>query len=306
MSVALRPRRAGQNGVVRHSRSKEFDDALSLTSGGRGGRWNDVASDPNAAAALAHRAATLRAAWRPPIRDRARFLEERCGGRRVLDIGCVAHDVARMDSPLWLHRRLAAVAARCIGVDVLAEGAAAMRERGFEVVVHDLRDGLGPLASEGPFDVIVAGELIEHVESIDMLFRTAREALAPGGELLVTTPNPYAPHRVRAAQLGIVWENADHILYAFPSGMAELAERHGLVLSEAAVTDDRQRLGLIGRLKGGRRRLRGSHWLNVGYSTIGDCRVRRVRRGLIRTQRLRGRFLGETFVYVVRDRDGSQ
>lgn len=306
MIVTLRSRRAGQNGVVRHSRSHDFDDALPLTKGDRVGRWTDVASDPNAAPALAHRAATLRAAWRPPIKDRVRFLEERCRGRRVLDIGCVAHDVARIDSPLWLHGRLAAVAASCIGVDVLAEGASAMRERGFEVVVHDLGDGLGPIAPEGPFDVIVAGELIEHVESIDMLFRTAREALSPGGELLVTTPNPYAPHRVRAAQLGIVWENADHILYAFPSGMAELAERHGLVLAEAAVTDDRQRLGLIGRLKAARRRLRGRHWVNVGYSTIGECRVRRVRSGRVGTHRLRRRFLGETFVYVVRSQEGSQ
>lgn len=292
-------------GVVRHSRSQQFDDALPLTTGNGGGRWTDVATDPNAAAALAHRAAILRGAWRPPISDRVRFLEERCRDRRVLDIGCVAHDVARMGSPQWLHGRLAAVAARCIGVDVLDEGVSAMREGGFEVVVHDLRKGLGPLAQDAPFDVIVAGELIEHVESIDMLFRTAREALAPGGELLVTTPNPYAPHRVRAAQLGIVWENADHILYAFPSGMAEVAERHGLVLAEAAVTDDRERLGPIERLRALRRWLRGRHYVTVGYSTRGEPKVRRVGSGaapaLLNGLRWPGRrLLGETFVYVVR------
>lgn len=275
-----------------------------MTSGG-GGRWTDVTADPNAAAALARRAAVLRAAWRPPVRDRVRFLEERCRGRRVLDVGCVAHDVARMNSPQWLHGRLAAVAARCIGVDVLPDGVDAMRERGFEVVLHDLRDGLGPLAEEAPFDVIVAGELIEHVEAIDMLIRTATDALAPGGELVVTTPNPYAPHRVRAAQLGIVWENVDHIFYAFPSGMAELAERYGLVLAEAGVTDDRPHLGPMELLRAVRRRLRSRHWLTVGFATSGEPKVRRVGYGRV-SGLLHGlwwprrRFLGETFVYVVR------
>lgn len=290
---------------MRHSRSKEFDDALPRVVAGGAGRWRDVASDPNAASALAHRTAVLRAAWRPPIRDRVRFLEERCRDQRVLDVGCVAHDTARMDSPQWLHGRLASAAARCTGVDVLPDGVAAMQERGWDVVMHDLREGLGPLAPKAPFDVIVAGELIEHVEAVDMLFRTAREALAAGGELLVTTPNPYAPHRVRAAQLGIVWENADHILYSFPSGMAELAERHGLVLAEAAVTSDRPRLGLIGQLRAVRRRVRGRHYVSVGYSTIGEPRVRRVAIGpltrvLYRLSWPRRRFLGETFVYVVR------
>lgn len=215
-----------------------------------------------------------------------------------------------MDSPQWLHGRLAAVATRCIGVDVLSDGASAMRERGFEVVLHDLSEGLGPLAPDAPFDVIVAGELIEHVEAVDMLFRAAGEALAPGGELLITTPNPYAPHRVCAAQLGIVWENVDHILYAFPSGMAELAERHGLVLAEAAVTDDRQRLSLVGRMRQLRRHLRGRHYVIVGYSTKGERRVRRVSDvGMQRVFRAlwmqRRRFVGETFVYVVRRRPAA-
>lgn len=295
---------------MRHSRSQEFAIALPLVARTADGRWTEIADDPNFAAALAHRAAVLRAAWRPPVRERVQFLEERCRGRRVLDVGCVAHDVVRMDSPQWLHGRLVSVAERCVGVDVLSDGVAAMRERGFEVVVHDLRNGLGPLADKAPFDVIVAGEVIEHVEAIDMLFRAAREALAPDGELLVTTPNPYAPHRVRAAQLGIVWENADHILYAFPSGIAELAERHGLVLAEACVTDDRQRLRAVERLKALRRRLRGRHYVTVGYATRGEPRVRRVSYGRVRGF-LHGlwwpgrRLLGETFIYVVR-RSGEE
>ena len=156
-----------------------------------------------------------------------------------------------------------------------------------------------------PFDVIVAGELIEHVEALNMLFDVASEALAPDGEMIITTPNPYAPHRVRAAQLGIVWENVDHIVYAFPSGIAELAERHGLVLSEAATTDESVRRSLTDRLRAVKRRLRGSQWRNVGYSTwdersvsqVGFGTVGAIAHGMWWPGR---RFLGETFVYVVK------
>jgi SAM-dependent methyltransferase len=210
-----------------------------------------------------------------------------------------------MKSPNWLHGRVAAVAQRCVGVDVLPDGVAAMLEQGYEVVVQDLGAGLGELADIAPFDVIVAGELIEHVEALNMLFDVAAEALAPGGQLVITTPNPYAPHRVRAAQLGIVWENVDHIVYAFPSGIAELAERHGLVLTEAATTDDRRPAGSVtDRLRAVKRRLRGRQWRNVGYASLGQRGVRAVSFGPIgaalRAMRLpQRRFLGETFIYVV-------
>jgi SAM-dependent methyltransferase len=292
---------------MRHSRSEDFDRALAAAGGQRSAqRWTELSADPNAAVVLAHRSETLRAAWRPDVADRIEFLEDRCRDRLVLDIGCVAHDVERMKSPNWLHGRVAAVARRCVGVDVLPDGVAAMQERGYEVVVQDLGAGLGELADIAPFEVIVAGELIEHVEALNMLFDVARQALAPDGEMIITTPNPYAPHRVRAAQLGIVWENVDHIVYAFPSGVAELAERHGLVLAEAATTDDRRPAGSVkDRLRAVKRRLRGRQWRTVGFESSGRRRVRTVGFGplgaAIRGMRLPGRqFLGETFVYVVK------
>lgn len=293
---------------MRHSRSKWFDSALRMPGVDRAPlRWSDRATDPNDASALVWRAETLRAAWRGDVPDRIAFVEERCRGRRVLDVGCVAHDVARMDSPMWLHGRVAAVASTCLGVDVLPEGVQTMRQLGYAAICHDLGTGLGPVAELAPFDVVVAGELIEHVESLGMLFRLAGEVLPPGGSLILTTPNPYAPHRVRAAQLGIVWENVDHVLYAFPSGIAELAERHGLVLAEAMTTrrsSARPAMSLRGSVKSLRRRAQGRQWTTVGFATLGRRRVRRVGYGPLSgvphgLMWPRRQFTGETFIYVV-------
>jgi 2-polyprenyl-3-methyl-5-hydroxy-6-metoxy-1,4-benzoquinol methylase len=212
-------------GAMRHSRTRDFQRALTEHDDGVT-RWSDLADDPNDPAALAFRARTLRSAWRDEIVDRGEFIVGRSRGLRVLDIGCVAHDVERMKSSQWLHGRVAAVAATCLGVDVLDEGVAHMKQLGYDAISHDLTEGPGPVAERGPFDVIVAGELIEHVPAMGMLFQAASELLADEGQLIVTTPNPWAPHRVRAGQRGDCWENTDHILFAFPSGMAELADRH--------------------------------------------------------------------------------
>jgi hypothetical protein len=137
-----------------------------------------------------------------------------------------------------------------------------------------------------------------------MLFELASSVLSNAGQLIITTPNPYAPTRVRAGQLGIVWENVDHIVYAFPSGIAELCDRHGLRLSEAAVTTDLSPRGIVERLKWLSRLVRGTGWVTAGYATRGALRHVRADHGLLLRGPRRwcvGRrpFLGETFVYVV-------
>ena len=288
---------------MRHSRSEQFEAALAAPPSAHR-RWTEDDLDPNAASALARRALTLRAAWRPQVPDRAVFLVERSRGRHVLDIGCVAHDVARMSSPAWLHGRLAAVAASCVGVDILQEGVDEMLRLGHRAIVHDLSSGVGPLADEAPFDVIVAGELVEHVGSNDMLFAVAAQLLAHDGELIITTPNPWSPSRVRAGRLGHVWENVDHVVFAFPSGVAELAERHGLVLAEARTTAEQPQHSVRSRLKAVRRRLRGQQWMNVGFRTVGEPAVVRISdawrsRVPTRVWRPYRAQSGETSIYVV-------
>ena len=158
--------------MSRHSRSQQFEAAWRTEPQAR---WSGSAPDPNDPSAIAHRARSLAAAWMPDIDDRIEFLRNRCAGKNVLDIGCVAHDRERFDGADWLHRHIAEAATSCVGVDILEEGVSAMRAAGFDAVAHDLSSGLGPLASRAPFDVIVAGELIEHVGNLDFLFEIAKE-----------------------------------------------------------------------------------------------------------------------------------
>jgi len=175
--------------------------------------WRDAGPDPSRPENLERRSQVLASSFRLDQRDRLDVLAELCQGRSVLDVGCVAHDPAR-----------------CVGLDVDAEGVAALRHAGFDVVVGDVGRAGEAVGDRAPFDVVVAGEVIEHLGCVDGIFEGAAQVLTSDGRLVLTTPNPYAPWRVRAGQQGVVWENADHVSYLFPSGIAELADRHGFAL----------------------------------------------------------------------------
>ena len=105
-----------------------------------------------------------------------------------------------------------------------------MRAAGFDAIFADVTKDMSDVHARGTFDLVVAGEIIEQVFSPQSVLEVALPLLTPAGQLLVSTPNPYAPWRVRAGQRGLTWENVDHVMYGFPAGMVEMADRSGLRL----------------------------------------------------------------------------
>jgi SAM-dependent methyltransferase len=163
---------------------------------------------------------------------RTEFYRGRCSGRRVLDIGCVDHDFDLRNPDWWLHDILRGSASEILGIDIDHVGVEKMNAAGYNAIVADVTTDVALVESVGTFDLVVAGEVIEHVPAPQAFLAGAARFVRPGGELIITTPNPYAPWRVRAGQRGHTWENVDHVIYGFPSGMAELADRCGLQLVE--------------------------------------------------------------------------
>lgn len=208
--------------------------------------WRAVADNPNAPEALAARQRSLDAAWIPSPPDRLRFIEDRCRDRRVLDLGC-AGQATRQNDANWLHRRILNVASSCVGADYDHDEVQRLRAAGFDVVFADVAAGAGELKGLHPFEIVVAGELIEHLSRLDALFSFARSVLDPGGRLILTTPNPFALLRVANGRRGISRDNADHVVLAFPGGIVELAERCGFRLLETTTTDLPDRRTLLKR-----------------------------------------------------------
>jgi O-antigen/teichoic acid export membrane protein/SAM-dependent methyltransferase len=113
------------------------------------------------------------------LTTRARFnpLAFDGGDRRLLDVGCASGDfLLEMQSLGW----------RVAGIEPSASAAAMARTRGLSVTTGSFPEADPPLA--GPFDAITMRQVIEHVPDPLAVLRRARESLAPGGVLMLTTP----------------------------------------------------------------------------------------------------------------------
>jgi SAM-dependent methyltransferase len=129
---------------------------------------------------------------KPPLVDRVSWLEGLVVSKRVIHLGFL--DVERLDdkraSGTWLHERLSRHASQAIGIDLDAAGVEAAREAGYEAYACNLEDeaAVRSLRLE-PGELIVAGELIEHLDCPGRFLEAVRVLLAPGGRLVLTTPN---------------------------------------------------------------------------------------------------------------------
>jgi 2-polyprenyl-3-methyl-5-hydroxy-6-metoxy-1,4-benzoquinol methylase len=175
-------------------------------------------------------------------------LAERVRGARVLDLGCVQHDISAVYSDTWLHQHLVQAARSVVGVDLLADHVSAMRARGYVAVTADVCH----LDLGERFDVVVAGELIEHLDDPGSMLTRARAHLEPGGRLLVTTPNVYFAYHVLEAwfcEPSRRW-NPEHVAWYEPFTLTNLLERHGFrVRTVTYLTRSRKLRGVLRRLR---------------------------------------------------------
>lgn len=100
-------------------------------------------------------------------------------GKRVLDVGC---------SSGYLARPLVARGCTVVGIEQDAAAAEAAREVCAEVLVGDAETIEFPFQS-GAFDVVLCGDLLEHLRDPERFLVRVRPFLGPDGRLVATTPN---------------------------------------------------------------------------------------------------------------------
>jgi len=168
------------------------------------------------------------------FRSKLKWIRPYVEGRRLLDLGCVCHELDVQEPP-WLHGFLVEHAAEVAGVDFVAEGVEEMNRRGFRAICADVET----MALGETFEAIVAGDIVEHLSNPGRLFERAAEHLAPGGVLLVTTPNPLNPLRLlRILVKGRASVNDEHTCWFTSNVLAQLAERFGFEPADEAYADD--------------------------------------------------------------------
>lgn len=140
-------------------------------------RWDD----PHGPLSMLRWLAAARLELIPPAtRDGAVLVDLACGG------GLLAPAVARLGY-------------RHIGVDITASALRAARERGVAAIRGDVAHV--PLA-DGVADVVVAGEVLEHVPDPAAVVAEAGRVLRPGGTLVLDTIAATALARLVAVTIG--------------------------------------------------------------------------------------------------------
>lgn len=186
------------------------------------------------------------------MQDRIDLLTSMVRGPRVLNVGCTGglQDMAvAFDDPRWLHGRLGDRFRSLWGLDISESKISEMRARGhMNLVVGDAQEfRLG-----AQFDSIVAGELIEHLPNPGAFLDAATRHLAPGGELIITTPNAMALTNVLYAWLKYprTVSNPEHTMWFCPATLRRLVESRSLTVTSLALATDypRQSSGPYGLL----------------------------------------------------------
>jgi SAM-dependent methyltransferase len=87
-----------------------------------------------------------------------------------------------------------------VGVELIDAHAVLARERGLEMVVADVEQGL-PFA-DARFDVVHANQVIEHVRGTDLFLSEIRRVMKPGGLACISTNNLASWHNVVSLAFG--------------------------------------------------------------------------------------------------------
>ena len=168
------------------------------------------------------------------IVQRLEFIKGVCVGKRVLHLGCTnwPYTVEAIDAGTLLHKNLAEVSSDLYGFDFDQEGIEELAAKGFGKLFRADLERLEEVAVDEKFDVIIAGEMIEHLNNPGLFLNGIKRFMTRDTRLVVTTVNAYSGMRFLVYGLrgrrGILEPvHPDHVAYYSYSTLKLLLERHG-------------------------------------------------------------------------------
>jgi len=163
------------------------------------------------------------------IVDREEKILELCGNMSVLHLGCAdyPYSIVQHKTGKLLHERLNKITKRLSGIDLDQDGINYLTSLGYGNLIKGDVEQLDKLKIRETFDVVVAGELLEHLSNPGRFFESAPSVMNAESVLIITTPNSHSLKRFARALFGRELIHPDHVAYFSPATLEHLCKRYG-------------------------------------------------------------------------------
>ena len=157
------------------------------------------------------------------------YILKRCAGKKVLDLGII-QNINKIGHPNWLHDKICEVADVVYGVDL----ADLVLPEKYNYIQHDV-EKIDEMPYVGHFDIVVAGDIIEHLFNPGMFLENAKEL--EFNEMIIATPNVMSP---KYWTLGKEKCRDDHTCWYSMKTLTQLLEMKGYTIIDKSYGFDQK------------------------------------------------------------------
>lgn len=171
--------------------------------------------------------------------QRVDLIREKAASKSVLHLGCTNYPYTQdsIEKNMLLHLDLQKTASELYGFDFDQEGIDTLAAAGVPNLYRADLEQLDQVELDRKFDVIIAGEMIEHLLNPGLFLNGIKRFMHPGTELVITTVNAYAAVRMFPYALrgkGGVNEpvHPDHVAYYSYKTLSKLVQNAGFDVAD--------------------------------------------------------------------------
>lgn len=155
--------------------------------------------------------------------------------QKILHLGCTNSPNLedRLKSDRLLHNKLLEINQDTVGLDIDAAGLDVLRELhpNCNFILADA-NAMSQSLNGQRFDVIVCGDIVEHLDRPGQMLATCRKHLEDDGVMLLSTVNAFSIVRFLKAMLNHEAVHDEHTCYYSPKTLARLASMNGLTVCD--------------------------------------------------------------------------
>jgi SAM-dependent methyltransferase len=167
--------------------------------------------------------------------QRLDFIKDECRGKKVLHLGCTNYPYTNqsIENGALLHTELENIAEEVYGFDFDQKGIEILQKNGSRNLFQADLEKLDEVPLDKTFEVIIAGEMIEHLNNPGLFLRGIKRFMNADTSLIITTINAYSGMRFWQYFLrGKSGQNEpvhpDHVAYYSYSTLTLIVKRENL------------------------------------------------------------------------------